>query len=360
MDMNNYKKKANKYKYKYLKLKELYAGVGFGEDAITGRKWRVPEPNPKPEPDKYLYHGTSSYYIDSIKENGLLTKYPEELFNPIKKCWDIMHKDKIFIFHYKKERGYNYIEQFIRRNNPDDETQTSSQISLTDDIETAKQYAVGGRIIGEGPTFFNEMLNKYLNKLDIKDFKSFNELETYDNANALLIEMKELKTKLNDATNVLIYPRLILAVDINNIINKRYIQSSIEYVTYNKIEPGNLFIYKEGDNSYTSLLSKQGSDYVNDIKKLIELYKKINTKKREKQILKEKLEKLQREEEEKLEKLQREEEEKKALDLKIQISKEKLKREEEEKITLEHDLELYIKYINTEVNSNIINKFNTL
>jgi len=268
MDMNNYKKKANKYKYKYLKLKELYAGVGFGEDAITGRK--------------YLYHGTSSYYIDSIKENGLLTKYPEELFNPIKKCWDIMHKDINFIDDYKKKRGYNYIEQFIRRNNPDDKT--SSQISLTDDIDTAKQYAVGGRIIGEGPTFFNEMLNKYLNKLDIKDFKSFNELETYDNAYALLIEMKELKTKLNDATNVLIYPRLILAVDINNIINKRYIQSSIEYVTYNKIEPGDLFIYKEGDNSYTSLLSKQGSDYVNDIKKLIELNKKINTKKKEKQI----------------------------------------------------------------------------
>ena len=188
-------KKANKYKY--LKLQELYVG--------SGRKWRVPEP--EPEPDEYLYHGTSSYYIDSIQENGLLTKYPKESFDPIKKFWDIMQKDRSFIRRYQKIRGYNYIQQFISRNDPDSET--PSQISLTDDIDTAKEYAVGGRIIGEGPTFFYEMLNEYL--------KEYEYLQKSDIDHALLNEMKELKKKLNDAINILIYPQLILAINIKDI-----------------------------------------------------------------------------------------------------------------------------------------------
>jgi hypothetical protein len=256
-------KKANKYKY--LKLQKLYVG--------SGRKWR------DPEPDIYLYHGTSSYYIDSIQKNGLLTKYPEEFFKPIKKFWDIMHKDSSFIRVYIYKKGYNYIKQFIMRNDPDSET--PSQISLTDDIKTAKEYAVGGRIIGEGPTFFYEMLNEYLGYLDINGF----------NNEALLNEMKELKTKLNDAINSLIYPPLILAINMKDIPESEKKQT--EYVIYESINANKLFIYKEGNKTYTPLLSEQGNSYVVEIKRLIELNKSINTKNREKQ------EKLQREEEEK-------------------------------------------------------------
>ena len=138
------------------------------------------------------------------------------------------------------------------RNDPDSET--PSQISLTDDIKTAKEYASGGRIIGEGPTFFNEMLNEYLqNSLDIDE--------------ALLNEMKELKTKLNDAINSLIYPPLILAINMKDIPESEKKQT--EYVIYESINANKLFIYKEGNKTYTPLLSEQGKTDLDDIKRLI-------------------------------------------------------------------------------------------
>jgi hypothetical protein len=107
--------------------------------------------------------------------------------------------------------------------------------------------------------------------------------------------MKELKTKLNDAINSLIYPPLILAIKIKDIPEKEI--KKTEYVIYESINADKLFIYKEGNNTYTPLLSEQGNSYVVEIKRLIELNKSKNTKLKEEQEEQENLEKLQRLEE---------------------------------------------------------------
>jgi hypothetical protein len=278
---NYYKKKANKYKYKYLKLKELYAG---------GRKWLEPEPEPEPEPvhvPVYLYHGTSSFYIDSIQKYGLLTKYPEELFKPIKKFWDIIKKsvkkNKTYIY----TKALKYVKQFIKRNNINNKTQ--SQISLTDDIKTAKEYAASERIIGEGPTYFYDMLNNYLKDVNMENNWMEDNFSSNDKErDELLIEMKKLHQELNDACNSLIYSPLILAIKINDIPKDHEIKKT-EYVIYESIEADKLYIYIPENDKYIKLNSTEGDEYVDNIKE------EINKKKleREEKILKKKLENIE-------------------------------------------------------------------
>jgi hypothetical protein len=252
--MNNYyKKKTNKYKYKYLKLKELYAGG-----------------------DKYLYHGTSSFYIDGIQKEGLQDKYPVNLFKRIKKFWDIIKKsvknNKTNIY----TKALRYVEQFIMRNDINHET--PSQISLTPKIETAKEYAAGERIIGEGPTYFYDMLNNYLKDINMKknwkdDNLSLNDKERDE----LLIELKKLHQELNDACNSLIYSPLILAINVKDIPEKIDITKT-EYVIYGPITADKLYIYDT--NKYIKLNSIEGKEYVDNIKRIITQNKEIQQTKK--------------------------------------------------------------------------------
>ena len=319
--MNNYyKKKANKYKYKYLKLKELYAG---------GRKMREPD-----EPDKYLYHGTTSFYIDGIQKNGL-QKYPVELFKPIKKFWDIIKNGKNKRFIINNPRVLRYVPPFIQRNDNNDDT--PFQISLTPKIDTAKEYAVGERIIGEGPTFFNNMLNNYLKDAEMKkNWKEDNPSLDEEKRDELLIEMKKLNTELTNGSDILIYSPLILAINVKDIPEnpenpENYEINKTEYVIYEPIKADKLYIYIQNTNKYIKLNSTEGKEYVNNIKKIITQNKIIQERKREKL-------KREREQIEQLEQLKREREQLEQLEQIEQIEQiEQLKRE---------NIQAYIDYIN--------------
>lgn len=81
---------------------------------------------------EYLYHGTSFFYIDYIKINGLQGKYPDELFNKINKFWPYISAET------NNRKALAYVPGFIERN-----ATNNYQISFTPKLEIAKEYAGG-------------------------------------------------------------------------------------------------------------------------------------------------------------------------------------------------------------------------
>ena len=70
-----FREKYIKYKNKYINLKKQLGG----------------------EPATLLYHGTSSYYFESIKANGLPGKFPEDLYESMKTLNDAGFGNKQYI-----------------------------------------------------------------------------------------------------------------------------------------------------------------------------------------------------------------------------------------------------------------------
>jgi hypothetical protein len=212
---------------------------------------------------KYLYHGTSFFYIDSIIKNGL-GNYPSNLFNNIKTYWNII-KNEINIL------TSSYIDWFINRN------EKNISLSLTADLSVAKQYAEGPRVIGEGPINFKYALGDYL-----KTKKT----------GVHINDMNILYHLLDDASN---YPSLILVIKVSDIKeNLKYTnikKQSWEITINSPIDADKLYIIPDDDintllNSQSidsdiskrliKLTSVEGKEYVhNTLKKFEQMKKKV-------------------------------------------------------------------------------------
>jgi hypothetical protein len=97
--------------------------------------------------EKYIYHGTSAFYLPYIEKKGINGKYPDELYELLLDCWhklDSADKNSVILTSSGRyARMFLERQQEIRQNN-------EFHISLTKDLTVAKEYA-NGKPLGEGP-----------------------------------------------------------------------------------------------------------------------------------------------------------------------------------------------------------------
>ena len=215
----DYYKKYLKYKNKYLTLKKQFGGT-------------------KEEGNNYLLHGTSLFYIDDIKKNGLSGFYNQEIYNIIIKYWHI-------ISYLAKEP---YVGYFINRQK---DIRSTGQVSLsfTGQSSVAEEYSRGVRKFGEGPRFFLRTLKEY--------FSQNKEIPE---------DMIRDKNVLEEAEK---YPGIILAIDKNDFEDTKNLPierlDSWELVLNFPIPADKLYIRKD-KNDYIKLLSEEGILYIDKLK----------------------------------------------------------------------------------------------
>ena len=217
--MTNYYNKYLKYKGKYLTLKKQFGGT-------------------KEEGNNYLLHGTSLFYIDDIKKNGLSGLYNQEIYNIIIKYWPI-------ISYLAKDP---YVSYFIKRQS---EIRSTGHVSLsfTGQSSVAEEYSRGVRKFGEGPSRFLRTLKEYFSQ---------NEKIPED--------MVRDKNVLEEAEK---YPGIILAIDKNDFEDTKNLPiemlDSWELVLNIPIPADKLYIRKD-KNNYIKLLSEEGILYIDKLK----------------------------------------------------------------------------------------------
>ena len=120
-----YQQKYLKYKSKYLTLKKQVGGT-------------------KEENNNFILHGTSLFYIEDIKINGLTGIYNQKIYDIITKYWPTIS--------YLAQDGY--VGYFIERQTRIRENISSISLSFTGEYSIAKEYSEGARQFGEGPSRF--------------------------------------------------------------------------------------------------------------------------------------------------------------------------------------------------------------
>jgi hypothetical protein len=207
----SYQDKYIKYKNKYINLKKQLGG----------------------EPATLLYHGTSSYYFDSIKANGLPGKFPEDLLADIKTAYNA---------------GYGrvdpYVGWFLDRQSRLDKNEIS--LSLTGQLSVAEEYSNGARQGSEG---LSRMVMSLLGK-------------------TLTPELQIIANKLFKVSR---YPGIILVVKVDEIKhNMESFYESIpedgiwEHTIHFKIPPEKLYLLKN-DGVIIKILSQEADIYVKSI-----------------------------------------------------------------------------------------------
>lgn len=207
----SYQDKYIKYKNKYINLKKQLGG----------------------EPATLLYHGTSSYYFESIKANGLPGKFPEDLLQDIKTLYDA---------------GYGkvdpYVTWFLERQERLNKNEIS--LSLTGQLSVAEEYSNGARQGGEG-------LSSMVLSLHGK---------------SLTPELQIIANKLSKVSR---YPGIILVVKVDEI--KDYMESFYEGIPEDgewehkihfKIPPEKLYLRKD-NGIIVNILSQEADIYIKSI-----------------------------------------------------------------------------------------------
>ena len=213
--------------------------------------------------ENILWHGTSMYYIDDIKKNGLDGKYPDEIYNKMV----LLNNEYPFL------KNATYVNWFFERQ---EKKRNDNRVSLsfTTQIETAMEFASGVRASGEGPIKYLDEINK--NKLADKNTLA-----------------NELKTIID---NIHKYPGIILAIKLSDYVNlkssddlinervsdlyEEYINGKqlpieYEYLVRKKIPPEIIYIYNMSTMLYIKLLSVEGNNFIyktlkNNFKKILE------------------------------------------------------------------------------------------
>ena len=218
--------------------------------------------------ENILWHGTSMYYIDDIKKNGLDGKYPDEIYNKMV----LLNNEYPFL------KNATYVNWFFERQ---EKKRNDNKVSLsfTTQIATAMEFASGVRASGEGPTKYLDEINK--NKLADKNTLA-----------------NELKTIID---NIQKYPGIILAIKLSDYVNLKssddlineyetgkyemYINGEkklpieYEWQLRKKIPPEIIYIYDMSTMLYIKLLSVEGNNFIyktlkNNFKKILEKAKK--------------------------------------------------------------------------------------
>lgn len=137
--------------------------------------------------DIILYHGTSDYYLDDIKKDGLSGSYPDvELLILIQKYLPIfLEYKKLVSLHTENQINLNitgaFIEQFVKRQ----EQKHKYEYFFTKSLEVAYAFSGVNTTIGEGPTQFLKIFdylifsqNKFVENIFKKRDNEGNEFTT--------------------------------------------------------------------------------------------------------------------------------------------------------------------------------------
>ena len=215
-----YQQKYLKYKSKYLTLKKQVGGT-------------------KEENNIFILHGTSLFYIEDIKINGLTGIYNQTIYDIITKYWPTI----------SDLAQDPYVDYFIQRQTMIRENTSHVILSFTGKYDTAKEYSDGARQFGEGPSRFLGTLKKYIN------------------INKEHIS-KDIITDFDFLFNASQYPGIILAIDKNDFTETQ--DWPIDYI--NKWEhtltfpiPADKLYIRKGTNDYILLLSEEGGIYIDEL-----------------------------------------------------------------------------------------------
>ena len=214
-----YKEKYLKYKLKYLDLK---GQIGGGQ---------------------LIYHGTNLFYIDDIMTNGLTGKYNETIFNIMNTYYDTI----------KGSSKTGYIDLFFNRQYNVREDPSDIALSFTGKLDIAEEYSTGARQFGEGPSRFHSLFEQYI----------------YNNKDKITDDMRKDYETINNAYK---HPGIILAVDIDNIKDKRKLPEGSDYskqpeiTLTNPIDKSLLYI-KIDNGLFVPLISVEGEEYIKRLNK---------------------------------------------------------------------------------------------
>lgn len=186
-----FNKKIKKRRYK-LKYKNLFGGALSDTFNID------------PDHD-YLYHGTSMFYFDEIKKNGMTGRYPDTLYQKMKEVWELYESQGSFIDDGRYIGNFFDRQDSLRKPNKEGEL-PDIQISFTKRKSVAKEYAGNGRTGGEGPGRFLYKLRDFIARQ--------NKTRTVSEK-----EKKLLEEVYNELSDIHIYPGMILFVKESDISN---------------------------------------------------------------------------------------------------------------------------------------------
>ncbi len=226
-----YQQKYLKYKSKYLTLKKQVGGT-------------------KEENNNFILHGTSLFYIEDIKINGLTGIYNQTIYDIITKYWPTIS--------YLAQDGY--VGMFIVRQTRIRENTSSISLSFTGESSVAKEYSEGARQFGEGPSRFLGTLKEFIN--ENKEHIS-----------------EDIITDFDFLFNASQYPGIILAIDKNDFTETQdwpidYLDQWEHTLTF-PIPRDKLYIRKD-TNDYILLSSEEGGIYIDELTSEFLENKRIN------------------------------------------------------------------------------------
>ena len=238
----DYKEKYKKYKLKYLNLQSQIGGT------------------------KFIYHGTNLFYIDDIMTNGLTGKYNEKLYQIINKHWPTI---SIWLDNHVKPKS-PYMLHFLYRQQKVIGDAPDISLGFTRQLHVAKEYGVGVRKLGEGPTFFFQHFTQYIN----------------ENEEKITDDMKKDYETINNAYK---YPQIILAINIDDFDkNQKDNFGDLEWlpiIVPFSIDVRKLYIMKD-DETFVLLTSVEGDEYITNLKrKFLEKQQKEQTEIEKKKLL---------------------------------------------------------------------------
>ena len=168
----------------------------------------------------------------------MTNKYNDRIYDIIQKYWPIIN---YLVYD-------NYVDYFLKRLKDFKENKIVS-LSFTGQYIVARDYSVGSRKFGEGPSSFLKVFREYINK----------------NISNIFNEMIDDYNTINNASK---YPGIILAININDFKDEEVIKNlQIDDLNHWKLElnfeiPADKLYIRKENKEYILLLSADGDKYL--------------------------------------------------------------------------------------------------
>jgi len=112
----------------------------------------------------YLFHGTSTLYFNDFKILGINGIFPDSYYDPLKKLYDFIIKDKDLEDLLTSFNNYGYLNEFFRRQESIRINNKDKEIWMYNKLESTKKFS-NGRQNGEGISVFMNYLNTYYQEI---------------------------------------------------------------------------------------------------------------------------------------------------------------------------------------------------
>jgi len=209
---------------------------------------------------KFLYHGTSTLYRSYLETDGLTGRYPDYLYEKLKKFYIIATGSRTETSPYQTHHG-NYIQLFFLRQKDVRTDELNIDISLSADYSNAEEYANRGRKNGEGPGYIIGLLKEKYDTILSTDVNLKQELDE-------LIDFFDQKTAgivlAFDKSELKEYVQNVYGEDAAQLVSEQ-IDSRSVYKRFTYPIPAHLIYVMNNKTHAVKLLSKDGKEFIDSL-----------------------------------------------------------------------------------------------